>query len=219
MKKPTLTIDLSVGTLVGCVDILEGFGQPIYGKDFSALVTEVLNGIILGYQKDGQIPIYKDEAALGTRFLAVLEDLGTLPETNQRYIQEADVDTALKEIRRREDEDIENQLASIRQPLLPPNTTSTTSTEGNTGEGESREKNEGNGENEGEEDSTKSVSFDNIPDKDPLKQKASTDIEKAALSFVYTNIPHELWGTDKADGFWRKAVRNFEKKQQGTPQV
>ena len=198
MKKPTLQIDLDVKTLVGCVDILEGFGQPIYNKDFSSLVTEVLNGIILGYQKDGQITVYADEAILGTRFLEILEDLGTLPESNQQYIQEADVDFAIAEVRQKEEEDAKNQLATVKQPLLPLNTEVT----------------DEKTEESSEDGNQRTIKFEDIPDKDSLKQKASTDLEKLSLAFLYTNIPPDVWGTEKAEGLWRRTISNFEKKFQ-----
>lgn len=195
-KKPTLQIDLEVNTLVGCIDILEGFGQSIYQKSFSILITEVLTAIILGYQKDGQIPMYEDEAAVGTRFLAILNDLGNLPEEDRKYIEEADVDSALSEIRQIETQEAQAQLDSVKQPLQAPIIAQETETE---------------------KETEKTMDFNSIPDTDPLKQKASSDLEKMALSFIYNNIPPDMWGTDKAEELWRKAIVNFEGKIAAQP--
>lgn len=187
-KKPTLQIDLEVNILVGCIDVLEGFGQSIHQKSFSDLVAEVLSAIILGYQKDGQIPMYENEAEVGTRFLAILNDLGNLPEGDRKYIEEADVDTALSEIKQIEVKETQSQFDSMKQPLQAPVLSEESKTEA------------------GKE---KTIDFNSIPDTDSLKKKASSDLEKLALSFIYNNIPPDLWGSDKAEELWRRAIVNF----------
>lgn len=187
-KKPTLQIDLEVNILVGCIDVLEGFGQSIHQKSFSDLVAEVLSAIILGYQKDGQIPIYENEAEVGIRFLAILNDLGNLLEGDRKYIEEADIDTALSEVKQIEIKETQSQFDSMKQPLQAPVLSEESKTEA------------------GKE---KTIDFNSIPDTDSLKKKASSDLEKLALSFIYNNIPPDLWGSDKAEELWRRAVVNF----------
>lgn len=184
-KTPLIPIDIPIETLIGCIDILEANGQPISDKTFSLIIQELLTAILLGYQKEGTIPIYETQNIIAQRFLDIVDQMGTINKTDKDYISDTNVESIIEESKRESEEQSKKNLESIKQPLEPIDRSHLL---------------------EEPDGSITILTFSDIPDADELKKEAITDIQKDTLLLVYNQMSKDLWGSDTAKALWIQVI-------------
>jgi len=194
---PLIPIDIPIETLIGCVDILEANGQPISDKTFSLIIQEILTALLLGYQKEGVVPMYETQNIIAQRFLDIVDQMGTMSKTDKDYISDTNIESILEESRKETEEESRKELESVKVPLEP---IDKSNTEQNSPE------------------FTNFVMLENIPDNDPLKKEAKSSLQQETLCKVYTQISQELWGSDKARTLWIQVIDQQTRQNERSPE-
>ncbi len=182
-------IEIEVTTLVSCFDLIDAFGGDFEYERVSDLIGAILKSLVLSSQQDKMVPTYSttDLIARLKQCLAKTKDAWSTDEPSESDDIKSLIDQQLAEKEEKE------------EPPPPPLSLPDTS----------------QAEPVPLVDEVKTLTFQELPEGDPLVEEArgeNDDVKQAALCFIYSKIPREMWGTPKARDLWQSTILTFKER-------
>lgn len=172
----TLTLTLTPKTIAGCIDIIEAFTGEPEDDPIEVILQNVFKTLIVGLVEDGVIKLYDTDEEAEERISPYFEHLGELREKTK------------------------GELAEIEATMSGENKVS----EDNLLEGIEVKEAE---ETEESQTINENLTFESLPPDDPLVVKVSGDERmQNALVLLYSQIPRQFWGTEKAKEFLQHSL-------------
>ena len=172
----TLTLTLTPKTIAGCVDIIETFTGEPENDPIEVILQNVFKTLVIGLVEDGVIKLYDTDEEAEERISPYFKHLKEL--RNKTKGELAEIDAVMSGEKQVNEDNLVEKLEVT--------------------EVEKTEESQTINEN---------VTFESLPPDDPLVVKVSGDERmQNALVLLYSQIPRQFWGTEKAKEFLQHSL-------------